>query len=306
MKKFFPLLLCLLLGGTALSGCQGASTSGKHMTNEDLANAFGELQSPVWQNSVFSWENAFLLPEREEDISFVMNTLNIGAIYQHIASDTDDKTILDFLARRHQQQHEVFYVTGESDWALPENQSKLMAAIDRVVRWNEQASDGSGFAGIVWDIEPHQLDNWEQDTAYLMRFYAANIVDAYDVATAKGLKIIVCIPIFFDREDLIDQLEYIVNEGSDAIAVMNYDKKDEAGQLETKVSLARLYNKGIIHITEMQPPGVYELTDQNTYYHDGVEAVLASWQHLKETFDYDQLGFSWHYLKPLIEILQDS
>jgi len=115
MKKFFPLLLCLLLGGTALSGCQGASTSGKHMTNEELANAFGELQSPVWQNSVFSWENSFLLPEREDDVSFVMNALNIGAIYQHIASDNEDQHILESLARPHKQQHEDFYVTGESD-----------------------------------------------------------------------------------------------------------------------------------------------------------------------------------------------
>ena len=96
----------------------------------------------------------------------------------------------------------------------------------------------------------------------------------------------------------------MVQKGCDGIAVMNYDKRDEAGQIAGEMELAEKYKKGIIHITEMQKPGYHSLTEQNTYYYDGFDAVLESWERLRQEYPYEYLGFSWHYLKPCLHLME--
>ena len=56
-------------------------------------------------------------------------------------------------------------------------------------------------------------------------------------------------------QDLLPVLEQIVKEGCDGIAVMNYNRADEYGQMETEVELAEKYGKKVICIYELHGTG---------------------------------------------------
>lgn len=254
--------------------------------------------------SLFSWEGEYLEPEREKDVIYIMNTLGCDVIYQEIPSDVQEDILLDYLSRRAQAGQEVYYLTGDARWGLAGGDKNLLSAVEKVKDWNDRA--GKGFAGIVYDVEPYLLEEWDDDREAVMEQYVDNMTRAYEAAKAQNLSVIVCIPNFYDRIHLEQQLESLVQNACDAIAVMNYDKSDEAGQIFVEVLLAEKYEKGILNIIELQKPGFHELTEENTYYYDGIEAARESFVRLKERFSYDKLGFSWHYLKPALEIAEEG
>lgn len=41
-----------------------------------------------------------------------------------------------------------------------------------------------------------------------------------------------------------------------------------------------------------------------TYYNDGIDAVENMWNTLDGYFQYDQLGYAYHYLDVIIELLE--
>lgn len=82
-KAVFLLLLCLLV--CCAGGCQ-----------RDRKSA-GESVSKVCKTSIFSWEEEYLLPDMEDEIKKAVETLECGAVYQQIPSDTDMDVIKDYL-----------------------------------------------------------------------------------------------------------------------------------------------------------------------------------------------------------------
>lgn len=254
--------------------------------------------------SLFSWEGEYLEPDREDDVRYIMDKLGCNVIYQEIPPDVQEDTLLDYLSRRAQAGQAVYYLTGDARWGLAGGDTNLLSVVEEVKEWNDRAGKGKGFAGIVYDVEPYLLEEWDDDREAVMEQYVDNMIRAYEAAKAQNLSVIVCIPNFYDRIHLEQQLESLVQNACDAIAVMNYDKSDEAGQIFVEVLLAEKYEKGILNIIELQKPGFHELTEENTYYYDGLEAAGESFIRLKERFTYDKLGFSWHYLKPALEIAE--
>lgn len=255
----------------------------------------------VWENSIFSWEGEYMLPEYEERINQLMERLDCRAIYQEIPADADNDLVLDFLERSHKNGYQIYYLTGQAQWGLSDG-APMLEELKRVEALNRMADGESGFAGIVWDVEPYVLDAWDEDPEACMEQLVKNCIFVYEQMQRSGMNMIVCIPHFYDHKGFGDALERLIKSGCDAVAVMNYNKNDEAGQIAFEVEAARKYNKGILHITEMQAPGKHDLTENNTYYSDGIDAAAKSHQRLAQTFDYERLGFFWHYLRPLLEL----
>jgi len=278
-------LFCTV-GGTILFGY-------KNIRGEDI----------LCDTSIFSWEADYITEENESLVSDAMNTLSCKSIYQYIPEATPEALVLDYLVRRKEQNQNVFYLAGEAEWGIEPDARHMRETIETVGIWNKKAANGTGFAGIVWDIEPYLLDAWEDATKDCMEQFTNNCVDAYQAAQEQNLLIIVCIPNFYDRIALEEPLELLIQSGCDAIAVMNYDKTDETGQIAAEARLAAKHNKALIHITELQEPGYHHLTEKNTYYHDGFHAVEKSWDQLRQNYPDSRLGFSWHYLKPALELM---
>ena len=86
---------------------------------------------------------------------------------------------------------------------------------------------------------------------------------------------------------------------------MNYYKKNkEAAHISYELELCKKYNKPIINATETIPAGQHGLTENNTYYNDGIDAIETMWNSLDGFFQYDKLGYAFHYLDIIIELLE--
>lgn len=258
------------------------------------------------KTSLFSWEGMYMEPAWEKAVGSAMQELGCSAIYQAVPENIPEETVLDYLERRADAEEDVYYLTGDASWGLEEHADSLLNIVEEVKQWNKKAEKGRGFAGIVFDVEPYLLDEWEGNEEAIMEQYVDNMTSAYQAAAEQDLLLIACIPHFYDKVALERPLERLVKNACDGIAVMNYHKEDEAGQIFVEILLAEKYEKGILHIIELQKPGYHELTEENTYYYDGIEAAKESFYRMRERYSYENLGFSWHYLQPALELMEGT
>lgn len=284
IRKSICMLVCAAVLGGLLPGC-----------------GVREEQMAICKTAMFSWEDEYLLPEQEDSLIRVRDTLGCDAVYQQFSGEEESELVLDYLQRRKDAGQDIYYLAGASEWGIESDGESMLAVVDTAVGWNE-LSEG-GLTGIVWDVEPYTLDEWDENPEEVMDRLVENCVLAYQKAKENGLSVIACIPNFYDRKGFTLQLERLISSGCDGVAVMNYNKADEAGQIAVELELVRKHDKGLINITELQKPGYHDLTEENTYYYDGVDAVSERWEVLREECGEDNLGFAWHYLKPVLKLL---
>ena len=303
MKKrlglFCGIVIIYFLGvltGYALNGCSELESM-----EESSALEKAEIKS-----SIFSWNGDYIYLEYADQIAEVMEYLNCDTIYQEISKADLEEDVIAFLKRQARMGNKVWYLAGKKHWALEKNAETMRSEVEEVVEWNQLAGAEHGFQGIVWDVEPYLLDEWDEDAAACMKQYVENCKVTYEIAKEHNLQVLLCIPYHYDNHGMEQELEELIAAGCDGVAVMNYNKEDEARQIATELALVKKYDKQLIHITELQEPGKHGLEEYNTYYYDGFEAVKKSWKKLEESCEYDKLGFSWHYLKTAMELMEEE
>ena len=80
---------------------------------------------------------------------------------------------------------------------------------------------------------------------------------------------------------------------------MNYIKGKEKEKIKEEKEAAIKYHKDIITAYEMQPPGKYGLEDKNTYYHNGIKAIINNYN---DNFKNEDIGLAYHHLDILREL----
>ena len=274
----------------------------KDETKEEIS----PVQEEEKKSSIFSWNKEYVYLEYADQVAEVMDALNCDTIYQEISEKLSEEEVLAYLKRQARMGNKIWYLAGDRHWALEENADTMKAIVEEVIVWNEKAGEDCGFEGIVWDVEPYLLEEWDENPDACMTQYVNNCKVTYEMAKAANLEVLICIPYHYDNHGMEAGLEELIAEACDGVAVMNYNKEDEAGQIATELALAKKYDKELIHITELQQPGMHGLEEMNTYYHDGIDAVKESWEQLEEVCEYEKLGFSWHYLRTAIELMEDE
>ena len=83
---------------------------------------------------------------------------------------------------------------------------------------------------------------------------------------------------------------------------MNYSKRDESGQIENELMLARDAGHTLTVIYEVQPPGQHGLDEQNTYYTDGSAALENSWQGILQLYGGGGLACAVHEYRAAQEV----
>ena len=301
-KKVLGILTMLLILLAAASFIFGIlplprPAEGEGVTAENRAKEV--LRGP----SLFSWEDEPYRLESRGDFYAVLERLNIRRLYQYISDEALYTEEVDSLLRQTQNLGvEVFYLTGQKDWFLPKRQGQLFLAIDKVAAYNQTRGEAPGFQGIVFDVEPYLTSEWDADPDSAMAGFTAAMTAAYDHAKEQDLEVVLCLPYWFDG-DYSQELEQLIAQACDVAAIMNYDREDEADNLETEVRYAQAAGKGLECIFEFQEPGRHELTDNETYYNEGVAAAQAAFERLSELLDYERLGLSYHYYLPLRELI---
>ncbi len=150
--------------------------------------------------------------------------------------------------------------------------------------------------GVVFDIE--------SDYATL----AANLVELRDELENlenelenedSTLPVYVCIPFWLDTQDGGEALVERIIKATDGVFVMNYYRSDERAQVEYEYNLAKAYGKAIWTIYELQPVGMYDLKDYNTYHDLGLAAVEENYQKM---FSDTEVGLAFHTLEMMKEL----
>lgn len=258
------------------------------------------VQTPT---GLFSWGPTWN-NERRDQLFSTMKKLGVTELYQH-ADDTalSDPVIKSFLARCSRKQISVYYTTGRPEWGLNPEMTEIKEQIDLLDAYNRSAAHNERFSGILFDIEPFMADEWDKESDDSFQLFTEIMIDAYRYAHERDISVILCLPYWFDSVNK-DLLELLVDQACDKAAFMNYDRPDEIKNLQTEMRYCKRYEKPLICIFEFQPPGVYDLTDNETYYSLGISSALKSFETLREYYGYDVTMFAYHPYSVLPEIME--
>lgn len=251
---------------------------------------------------IFSWQKkvASDVALRDEMLETLVR-LGISEVYQYM--DTEDAPA--FIQQAGEMGIDVYLLDGQPEWGLDREAGQMRRVVRRAARLMEETA-GSGLAGLVLDVEPYLTSSYKRNPERAMDRFLEAMRNTYAYALEKGVPLIICIPYFYDTKGFDKELKEIIEAGSDAVAVMNYQKKDEAGQIETEMEAVMRADKRLIHIFELQRPGQYDLTERNTYFLDGLPAVWASRDQLYRHYGYEGLSFALHDYEALSEMMNDE
>lgn len=263
-----------------------------------------EGNSKEHERAMYSWTHEFIYEENEEILQQVMEKTECNILYQELSSKADAKDVAEFLQRRGEKGQQVYYLCGNAAWAIEEGANSMLKEVQRAAEYNKAAGEYK-FVGIQFDVEPYCLLDFEENAAEYMAIYVENSKLAYQAAHEAGLLVEICIPYYWDSAyEFYDELEDLIANACDRVVVMNYYKKNkEAVHISYELELCKKYNKPIINATETIPPGQHGLTENNTYYNDGIDTIETMWNSLDGYFQYDKLGYAFHYLDIIIELL---
>ena len=268
----------------------------------DLSQANGNAKEH--DRAMYSWSHHYIYPENEAMLQKVMEITECNILYQEIAPNAAARDVAAFLKRRNEHNQTVYYLCGNATWAIEKDGKSMLEQVERAVEYNK-AAGGHKFIGIQFDVEPYCLLDFEENADAYMVQYVKNSKLAYEAAHKEGLLVEICSPYWWDSSyGYEEELEDLIANACDSVAVMNYYKNGkEIAHIENELTLCKKYNKRIINITETIPAGQHGLTENNTYYNDGIDAIEEMWNTLDGFFQYDKLGYSFHYLDIIIEML---
>lgn len=243
--------------------------------------------------SLFSWKQKVVVKEYNE-LFKTMESYKLNTVYQYFSSKLSQAEIEIFLSAAESKGIQVKLLAGEPEWALDKDGKSMVATIDKVININSNLEKEIRIKTVIFDIEPYLLKEWSMESnKEIMSSWIAGLNTAYEYAGENDIKIIICIPYYYDKLGLTDELESLIIS-SDGIAIMNYLKGKELKNIEKEVELANKYDKQVINIYELQAPGIHGLKDKNTYYEEGIEAIEENFNAMKKELPYKKLYMAIH------------
>ena len=282
-KLHLAIIIILALLASAIAAVVAVLLSGRG-DNEKISHGDG----------LFSWHDEVFEEEERETLFRLMREQGLTEIYQDVPFDTPVSEIKDFAEDCRENGIKPYLLVGEPEWALDRSGDALRAQIQRAALM--------GFDGVMADIEPGSTDEWKEDRASVMKTMTKAFLRSYDAAKENGVEMIVCLSYYYDDYGFDDELETIVEGGCDALAIMNYNREDETGQIETEAALCRAYGKRLINIYELQEVGKFDLEESHTYREAGLSALKESRERVLEYFGDQEISSALHEYRALKEM----
>ncbi|MBQ7604263.1 MAG: hypothetical protein IJU75_04850 [Clostridia bacterium] len=208
-------------------------------------------------DGLFSWHDEIFEADEREILFDLMRSQGLTELYQDVPLDTPVPKIKEFAKACEENGIRLYLLVGEPEWALDKNGTELRAQIQRAALM--------GLAGVMVDVEPGSTDEWKKDRIPVMATMTRAFLRGKAAAEENGLEMIVCLSYYYDDYGFGEELETIVKLGCDGLAIMNYDRQDEIGQIETEAALCKTHGKRLINIDELQEGGKYGLEEIHTY-----------------------------------------
>ena len=227
----------------------------------EIAKADPEKPTTM-DRAVFAWEGV------DKDGLEIIEKYDINTVLLDYNHSRDIKKLRSF---------NTMILAGDSSWDADDLKKVVKEAA-------ELKADG-----VVFDIEG--------DYAAL----ASNLEELRDELENNELllSVYVCIPFWLDTQSGGKAILERIIKATDGVFVMNYYRENERAQAECEYSLAKEYGKAIWTIYELQPVGMYDLEDYNTYYDLGLAAVEQNYQKM---FSDTDVGLAFHTLEMMKEL----
>lgn len=245
-------------------------------------------------NGLFSWHDEVFDDDERKILFDLMRDQNLTELYQDVPFNAPVSKIEEFAKSCEENGIRLYLLIGASDWALDKEGTELRTQIQRAALM--------GFAGVMVDIEPGSTKEWKKDRKSVMTTMTRAFLRGKSAAEENGLEMIVCLSYYYDDYGFEEELETIVEHGCDALAIMNYDRSDEIGQIKTEAAFCKKYNKRLINIYELQKVGKYELEEIHTYYEVGLSALQKSRDEVMKYFADQNITIALHEYRALKEI----
>ena len=237
----------------------------------------------------------------------MVDYLNINKIYAYIGTanlneriDNNVKKLFNFAKEKN---IDIYAVYDENYEDQTENERRIKELLEEIKNYNQTST--YKIKGVAIDSEFHCLDGYnslsQQEKVQLFRDYVTAMKNAYVSASAANLDYVVCIPVWLNKLDE-GLLEELIQNGCSYVQLMNYSKNNMTTNISEEVAFAKKYNKKIENIAEFQKPGAHEVTNNETFYNDGLEAGINKFQKINEYYNYDSLTFAFHSYTPVIEL----
>lgn len=268
---------------------------------------------------LFSW-SAETVNKTDGELFKLMKEQGLTVLYQNISSKNSRQEQMSvFVESAMNEGITVYYLTGDASWGLDPDGDRLCEAVKDAVAYNrrikrkflarreadrKQWSTIPQLAGIVFDVEPYTLKEWDENPGKVMDSFVSGMKEAYALAQDYGLEVIVCIPFHYDNKGQQKGLEELIKNGCDSIAVMNYYRGAEVENIATEAALTKKYDKELINIYELQKADGSSVKEINTYYNSGLAALERSYQSVLEAYPNQTISIAYHDYKALKEVLK--
>lgn len=268
---------------------------------EEVPKGGEEMQ----ESGMFEWDESSIL--RIEEALDLVSRLGITYWYQEIEfSDLESQELSAFIEALTEMNVEVYALVGAKEWGLEKDGASLIAYMENVRVYNEKVSQKQRVKGIMADVEPYILKIWKENKEANMEAYVSGMIKAHEWTQQNALTLIACIPRHYDDQGLSVQLERLIAQGCDEVAVMNYGCGDEVEKIETEALLAVRYGKPLHCILEFQEVGKHGLTEEETYRNKGLEAAREVWNQVEAAFEDAQLVRDYHWTDPIWDMLEQE
>lgn len=259
-------------------------------------------QKIEYRQGIFSWIPATINSKNRKDLNEIISQLGINEVYQYFDKiNVKNADAFAFSNELNNMDIDLYLLAGASNWTYKPDGKPMLDEIARAVAFRNYWGEDT-LKGIVFDIEPYDSEKWiKGKQEILMENYIDGMKIAYEKAKSEGLRIILCIPYWYDVEyndTLIKLLDYC-----DEISVMNYGRTNEYKNIANEIEYAKTYTKDVTCIFEFQAVGEYNLTEDQTYHNLGIEIAKSNFEKLYLKADYLGLKFAYHYLEPIQEML---
>ncbi len=267
---------------------------------------------------LFSWSST-TVNESDGDLFPLMKQEKMNVLYQNFSSKTSNpEQMTAFLETALEEGITVYHLTGHSAWALDPEGKKICEAVETAALYNQQTeqtflewrkADGKSWDtiprlnGIMLDIEPYTLDEWDEDADAVMDSFVSGMKKAYTLAQAHDLQLILCIPWYYEKKGQQEGLEELIANGCDSIAVMNYYRGAEIKNIALETTLVQKYGKGIITIYELQKANGRGIKEINSYHDLGLYAARENFAAVQAAYPEQTISVAFHHYRVLEEVL---
>ena len=240
--------------------------------------------------SLYSWNRELF--DNPAEVIKQLSEFNVNRVHQGFSpADFEKEETTVMVSQLKDIGVETTALFGDPNWENAED------VIERTLKPRIAYNNGVGSKAQIKSVN-FDFEFYTEGRADAEHFAA--YVDLMEKVSAEahkaGLKVIYCIPYWLPTlsEDLFKEMLTQVDE----ISVMNYSVGQEAANLESIMNMARDAGVNVESIFETQPADGVGITENNTYYSKGKDAVINATGELQN--QYDDLDIAYHHLSSLL------